>query len=59
VTRFDVRDGSRTWSLELPASASHLVSVAQDANIVMVHGNDAVRLLSVSDGSLLRTIAAR
>lgn len=59
LTRFDVRDGTRSWSLQLPESAQSLVAVAQDSNLVVVHANDAVRLLSIADGSLLRTIATR
>lgn len=59
LTRFDMRDGTRTWSLELPASVSSLVSVAQSADAVLVHSNDAIRLLSVADGSVMQTVAAR
>lgn len=58
LTRFDVRDGTRAWSVQLPESAQSLVAVAQDGSSVVVHANDAVRLLSIADGSLLRTIAA-
>ncbi|MEY4512396.1 MAG: hypothetical protein RLZZ450_4518 [Pseudomonadota bacterium] len=59
LTRFDVRDGTRTWTQQLPESTQSLVALAQDDNVVVVHGNDAVRVLSVADGAEQRTIAAR
>jgi sulfur carrier protein ThiS len=35
------------------------VAVAQNSDVVLVHSNDAVRLLSVVDGSVMQTVAAR
>jgi len=52
LTRLDARTGMRSWTVEVPS----LVAIAQNEQLVVAHGADSARVLSLRDGSLLTTL---
>jgi hypothetical protein len=57
VTCFDLRDGTRSWSRQLPDNQG-LVALVQNAAVVVVHAAQGVLLLDAPTGAPVATIGS-